>query len=84
VLKVTATDAKEWITRDDNEFDLGDSDIAELVFETANHDDDDRNESPPALEHHMDYDDAFSALEKSLAFIEQQPAVPIEDYYHIQ
>lgn len=69
--KVTAENTNEWVTGDGNESDLNDSHIAEIVLKPIN-DYEMVSIEPPV---HLDYDEAFSALEKSFVFVEQQKRV---------
>ncbi len=84
--EVTAEDTEEWVTGDDNEFglngnefDLNDNDIAELVLRMTDDNDGDSEAVETETQTRINYEDAYSALEKSLMFIEEQPGVSAFD-----
>lgn len=73
--EVTEEDIEKWVTSgDDGQLDLDDQDIANFVLE--NDDDEEDEEGNHEIEEaKVNSDEAFSALETSLRFIEQQPGV---------
>ncbi len=75
---VTADDVEKWATADDNVQEFDDADIAEIVLSAAT-DDVEECEKEIKEEPKMSYDEAFSVLEKSLEFVEQQTGVTAQE-----
>ncbi|XKL64492.1 hypothetical protein PGB90_004578 [Kerria lacca] len=75
---VMEEDVEKWVTKGDKVQELSDSDIAELVLSKETEDTEGCN-THPETDPKVSYDEAFSALEKSVEFIENQTGVTAQE-----